>query len=49
MSDINNNESEGSPDERCDDSGTFHVNESSTNMEADDAEVETNKGTATES
>ena len=43
MSDINNNESGGSPDERCDDSGTFHDNESSTNMEGDDAEIETNK------
>ena len=43
MSDINNNESEGSPDESRDDSDTSSDNESSTNMEGDDAEIETNK------
>ena len=43
MSDININESEGSPDESCDDSNTSSDNESSTNMEGDDAEIETNK------
>ena len=43
VSDINNNESEGIPDESCDDSDTSSDNESSTNMEDDDAEIETNK------
>ena len=43
MSDINNNEDEGSPDESYDDSDTSSENESSTNMEGDDAETETNK------
>ena len=43
VSDINNNETEGSPDESCDDSDTSSDNESSTNMEGDDVEIETNK------
>ena len=42
-SDINSNKSEGSPDESCDDSDTSSDNESSTNMEGDDAKVGTNK------
>ena len=37
-----NNESEGSPDESCDDSDTSSDNESSTNMEGGDAKIETN-------
>ena len=41
--DINSNESEGSPDENCDDSDISSDNESSTNMEGDDAEIEINK------
>ena len=42
VSDINNNESEGSPDESCDDSDTSSDSESSTNMEGDDVEIERN-------
>ena len=42
VSDINNNETEGSTDESCD-SDTSSDNESSTNMEGDDVEIETNK------
>ena len=38
-----NNESEGSPDESCDDSNTSSGKDSSTNIEGDDAEIETNK------
>ena len=37
-----NNESEGSPDESCDDSDTSSDNESSANMEGGDAKIETN-------
>ena len=43
VSDINDNESEGSPDESGDDSDTPSDNESSTNIEGDDAEIETKK------
>ena len=43
VSDINNNESEGRPDESCEASNTSSDNESSTNMEGGDAETEINK------
>ena len=43
VSDINNNKSEGSPSESCDDSDTSSDNESLTNMEGDGTEIETTK------
>ena len=43
VSDFNDNESDGSRDESCDDSGTPSDKESSTNMEGDDVEIETKK------
>ena len=45
VSDIINNASEGRPDESCDDSYTSSDNQSSTNIEGDNAEIETNKET----
>ena len=41
--DIINNASEGRPDESCDDSYTSADNQSSTNIEGDNAEIETKK------
>ena len=43
VSDINNNKSEGSPNESCDDSDTSSDNESLTNMEGDDTKIEITK------
>ena len=45
VSDIINNASEGRPDESCDDSYTSSDNQSSTNIEGDNAEIETKKET----